>query len=285
MTQSAIHRGAAADEVAAAIAAGLISDRVWLYANYDCNLACAYCLASSSPKSKRRQLTGERMVEIADEAKALGFLALGVTGGEPFLRPWLVDTLVKMAARLPVLVLSNGTLFKGKRLAAMAALAGVDVTVQMSLDRLDPAANDELRAAGNHEAVVQAISALVGLGVRVRVASTVNKTDAEGPDFAAFVRGLGVAEGDHITRPIVRRGRAAQTDLGVRAEVRDLEPELTISADGAFWGPFGPTVQDEKLDTDLRISKDTRPLAVPARRLVDLANQVAEGHDTTLGIR
>ena len=271
-------------DVELAIAADQISERVWLYVHYDCNLSCAYCLSGSTPMSKRRQLSSARLLELADEAKSLGFKALGVTGGEPFLRRWMVDTLVEMAARLPVLVLTNGTLFAGKRLAAMAPLASAAVTVQMSLDRLDPGANDDLRAKGNHAAVVQAITALIELGIRVRVASTLDDL-AEDLAFLAFVRGLGVAGEDHILRPIVRRGRAVDTDMGVRATLSDFRPELTISADGAFWGPFGPTVRDERVDTDLLLCRSTRPLAVPAGRLIALARGLPSGHDTTLGIR
>ena len=41
----------------AAIEAGRMPGRVWLYSNYHCNLACSYCLTESSPRSDRRQLT------------------------------------------------------------------------------------------------------------------------------------------------------------------------------------------------------------------------------------
>lgn len=273
-------------EISEAVRAGQISGRVWTYANYDCNLACAYCLTESSPTAQRRQLSATQMLEIADEAKALGFTDLGVTGGEPFLRRWMPDLLLQMAERLPVLVLSNGTLFTGRRLTAMSGLAGANVTVQISLDRPDAAANDALRAAGNHAMVLQAIGALRRLGIRVRVASTV---DEQGEDerarLIALVASLGVAANDHFIRPIVRRGRAATAEMGVRAELRDLKPELTISADGAFWGPFAPTVRGQQLDTDLLVSQTTRPLAVPAQRLVALATGQPDGHDAKLGIR
>lgn len=37
---------------------------------------------------------------------------------------------------------------------------------------------------------------------------------------------------------MVRRGRAATSDMGVQATVAELAPELTITSDGAFWSPF-----------------------------------------------
>ncbi len=272
--------------IAAAVDEGVISERVWLYAHYDCNLACAYCLTGSSPTSRPRQLTPERMLDLARQASEQGFRSMGVTGGEPFLRPWMVQTLVAMAAELPVLALSNATLFGGRKLQYLRPLARADVALQFSLDRAEPETNDASRARGNHRKVVRAIADVLGLGIRVRVASTVDElADDERAQLVELVRSLGVAEDDHIIRPIVKRGRAVAQALGLQASVHDLRPELTISADGAFWGPFGPTVADEILDTDLLLCRRTSPLSVPAGRLLALAKGLPDGHDSTLGIR
>jgi hypothetical protein len=63
-------------------------------------------------------------------------------------------------------------------------------------------------------------------------------------------------------------GRAQVHGLGVDAAQSDLPAELTITDDGAFWGPFGPTVNGGKLDTDLLITRTTLPLSVPAEALL-----------------
>src|SRR4029450_13079155 len=101
----------------------------------------------------------------------------------------------------------------------------------------------------------------------------------------ALHRELGVPDDDHIIRPIVRRGRALDHDLGVTAHQLDLPAELTITADGAFWSPFGPTVHHGIVDTDLLITRTTKPLAVPAGALLRLVQQQPPGSDTTLNIR
>jgi hypothetical protein len=59
--------------------------------------------------------------------------------------------------------------------------------------------------------------------------------------------------------------------LGVEAGPADLPAELTISADGAFWSPFGPTVHGGRLDTDLLLTRVTRPLTRPAAALLERA--------------
>ena len=272
-----------------AIADGAIGDRVWLYSNYHCNLACAYCLTDSAPSSPRRELSAEAMITVARQAEELGFVALGVTGGEPFLRPDIAETLAAMAEVLPTVVLSNATLFGGERLDRLRPLADLDVAIQVSLDRVDASANDELRAPGNHARVVETIPRLVAAGIRVRIGSTLDPdaevSDADQARLCALHRSLGVSDEDHVVRPVVRRGRAATSDMGVQATVADLPPELTITSDGAFWSPFGPTVQNGRLDTDLLVTRTTDPLSIPASALARLVDARPPGDDARLGIR
>lgn len=82
--------------IADAVRDGILPGRVWLYSNYHCNLACSYCLTESSPRSERRELTADQMIAVAKQSKELGFTALGITGGEPFLLPWLPDAVLEM---------------------------------------------------------------------------------------------------------------------------------------------------------------------------------------------
>lgn len=272
--------------LAEAIAAGALPGRVWMYANYHCNLACTYCLTESAPRVPHRELGPARMVEIAREASALGFTDLGVTGGEPFLLMWLPQTLAEMGEHLPVLVLTNGTLFTQKRLARLAPIRGRRVALQISLDRPDPDANDQMRGEENFAKVVDAVPRLVDLGIRVRIATTVESIeDTELDRLCALHRRLGVPDEDHIIRPIVRRGRAVDYQLGVNARQGDLPAELTITTDGAYWSPFGPTVHNGRVDTDLLITRTTRPLSVPANAMLRLVDARPPGDDMTLNIR
>jgi MoaA/NifB/PqqE/SkfB family radical SAM enzyme len=218
------------------------------------------------------------MVEIARDAAETGFTALGVTGGEPFLLTWLPDTLAEMSERLPVLVLTNGTLFTRRRLGELAPIVGRRVALQISLDRPDPDANDEMRGPANFRKVIESVPRLVSKGVRVRIATTVESIeDTELERLCALHRELGVPDEDHIIRPIVRRGRAVDHDLGVTATQHDLPAEPTITADGVFWSPFGPTVHGGRLDTDLLITRTTQPLRVPATALLRLVENRPPG--------
>ena len=278
---------ATAGPIADAIAAGELPGRVWLYSNYHCNLACSYCLTESSPRSERRQLTAELMLGVAGEAAALGFTGLGVTGGEPMLLPWLPDTIASMAEHLPVVVLTNGTLFVGDRIKRARPLARDGVAVQISLDSHLSDVNDMARGPDNFDKVVEAVPQLIALGVRVRIATTTAGPldDPALEPLKELVLSLGVAPEDHLVRPIVRRGRADERGLGVAAVARDIPSELTITADGAYWGSFGPTVRAGRLDTDLLITRTVLPLSVPANALLSAVRGLPPGNDANLGIR
>jgi MoaA/NifB/PqqE/SkfB family radical SAM enzyme len=275
--------------LADALESGRISGRVWLYSNYHCNLRCTYCLTESAPAVPRRELGRERMVALAHEARELGFTALGVTGGEPFLLDYMVALVGRLADELPTLVLSNGTVFNARRLRELEALAGKPVALQISLDRPDPEPNDSMRGPENFARVVAAVPELVRRGIRVRIATTLADPDAaetgEMARLCELHRRLGVPDEDHVVRPIVRRGRAQINELGVFAGVAELDPELTITADGAFYSPFAPTVAGGRLDTDLLVTRAVQPLATPAAALARIVAGRPPGEDASLGIR
>ena len=272
--------------VAEAVREEVLPGRVWLYANYHCNLACVYCLTESFPKAARRELGRQRMLALAAEAKALGFTALGVTGGEPFLLPYLPELLIELASILPLVCLSNGTMFTRDRLQRLRPLADLPAAIQVSLDRPEPDSNDAMRGPENFRKVIDAIPRLVERGIRVRIATTVASIDDQELErLCRLHRRLGVPDADHVIRPIVRRGRAVDHDLGVDAGPAELPPELTITTDGAFWSPFGPTVHGGQLDTDLLITRTTTPLDVPAAALLRLVMASPPGGDAQLNIR
>ncbi len=268
-----------------------MSGRLWLYANYNCNITCTYCLTESGPKVPTRELGEDKMRELATQAAALGFSEVGITGGEPFLLRYLPELLLDITAMVPVVVLSNATLFTDRLIDRLRPLADRPFRIQISLDRPDPDENDAMRAPDNFAKVVEAIPRLVQAGISVRIASTlpIEETQA-GPTedmlrLCALHRDLGVSDDDHVIRPIVARGRAETEGLGVKATRDDLEPELTITADGAFWNPFAPTVRGGRLDTDLMVSRTTMPLEKPVSTLLRVVEGRPPGHDATLGIQ
>lgn len=274
-------------EIGDAVADGVIGGRVWMYATYRCNLVCSYCLTESGPSVTARELNPELMLSLGRQAADLGFTALGVTGGEPLMLPWMVDTVRRLSDILPIVLLTNGSYLRGKRLDEItAAFEGRRIHVQVSLDSADASANDANRGDRNYEAVETSVPVLIGRGLKVRLATTsTGLSDAELAELVALRRSWGVPDDDHIVRPIVARGRAAAESGAVQAGFSDLPAELCITADGAFWSAFGPTVRNGRLDTDLLLTRTIDPLRVPAEAMLQLATGTPRGSDSTLNIR
>jgi MoaA/NifB/PqqE/SkfB family radical SAM enzyme len=268
-----------------------MSGMVWLYTNYHCNLACSYCLTESAPKVDPRLLERDQVVSTAEQARDLGFCELGITGGEPFLLEWLPEVLAEVAQILPVTVLSNATLFSDALIERLRPLGDLPVRIQISLDRPDAIQNDEMRGPRNFQKVMEAIPKLVEVGITVRIATTLEFEEINDPDveererLCALHRGFGITDDDHVIRPIVARGRASTEGLGVAATRDDLAAELTLTADGAFWNPFAPTVVDSRVDTDLLLTRTIQPLETPASTMLRVVEGRPPGHDATLGIR
>ena len=259
--------------VAAAIADRVIGPKLWLYANYTCNLTCTYCLTESAPNVPERGLSREVMLRLAGEARELGFRELGVTGGEPFILNDMPERLMELSDVLPVTILSNATVFNAHRLGRLAVLKGRPVWIQTSLDSAEPDVNDAMRGPQNFRKVTEAIPKLLEAGVGVRIASTVEDPEhVDLSDLCALHRALGIPDEDHVVRTIIHRGRAATEDIGEPVSDTELYPELTVTADGAFWSPFAPTVRDGRLDTDLLVTRSTDPLRLAAETLVRLAS-------------
>ena len=217
-----------------------IGSRLWLYTNFDCNLACDYCCVRSSPRAEPRTLALEDLRRAADEAPAAGVRELLLTGGEPFLRPDIAEVLLTCAGALPTTVLTNGLLFAGKRRLALAGLPRDRVVFQISLDSPTPELHDRHRGAGTWEKARAGIAVARAEGFRVRLAATVSDARAE-EDFQAFIEREGIPEEDCVLRRVAARGFAEE---GVALSRSDLVPEVTLTREGVYWHPVGATDRD-----------------------------------------
>jgi MoaA/NifB/PqqE/SkfB family radical SAM enzyme len=274
-------------ELARAVDDGRMGSRHWLYATYHSNLACAYCLTESHPRiADRRALTPGTMLDAVEQARELGLRSVGITGGEVFMLRWFPELLVEVARLLPTVALTNGTLLTDRLLPRLEPLAGLPAALQLSLDSAEPAGNDPLRGEGTHAAVLEAIGRVRDRGIRVRIATTVeDQTPEELERLCELHRALGISDEDHVVRRIVRRGKADLEGLGVPLGAHDVLPELTLTSEGAFLHPFGPTVRGGVTDLDLRVSAEIMPLAEPLRAFLDAVAADPAGADVVRNVR
>ncbi len=231
-----------------------LGSRLWLYSNFHCNLACSYCCAASSPKADPRLMS----VELADAATrefvAQGGQELFITGGEPFLHPDLGAMLHVTSAQVPVTVLTNAMVFaRGNRRATLEALDRDVVTLQISLDSAGPELHDRQRGVGAHARALAGLELARDLGFRIRVAATYFPSDvAYADDLHVLLDRLDVDRDDRLIRPVAEEGFA---DAGVHISLDSVEPEPTLTADGAWWHPVAVT------NRHLKVADAPLPLA------------------------
>jgi hypothetical protein len=229
-----------------------VGRRLWAYTNFDCNLACAYCCAESSPKAVARRLDPGVAKEAFTEFAALGGRELFFTGGEPFMHPEL-DALVRAGEGLERTILTNAMVFARGRRHEILDQMDRSVVLQVSLDSATPELHDSQRGVGSWARALTGIGQARGLGFRVRVAATMYDEDPVGVE--ALHRRLddeGIAREDRVIRPVAQEGFA---ENGIHVSIDTLEPEPTITADGAWWHPVAVT------NPNLRIHDGPLPIA------------------------
>jgi MoaA/NifB/PqqE/SkfB family radical SAM enzyme len=143
-----------------------------------------------------------------------------VTGGEPFIREDMPALVAELGRRRPTVVLSNGTLFNGRRLRALEPLADLPVHVQISLDHPDPVDNDAMRGPENFRKVLAGDPAARGARDRGEIATTLEDPDAVDPDererLCELHRSLGIPDEDHVVRRSSTGGGRPRTSWGCR---------------------------------------------------------------------
>lgn len=247
-----------------------LGQRLWLYSNFHCNLACGYCCAQSSPSARPRMLPVDVAASAVDEFVALGGRELLITGGEPFLHPGLGAMVDYAAQHLPVVILTNAMVFaRGTRRSTLEAMDRERVTLQVSLDSAGPGLHDRQRGAGSHAQALRGIGQARELGFRIRVAATLHDEDLTAADrLNAALDNLGIAEDDRVIRPIAAEGFA---DTGVHISLDSVQPEPTLTVDGAWWHPVAVT------NPHLRVADSPLPLRHVLNVMRDVLAVQADG--------
>jgi cyclic pyranopterin phosphate synthase len=130
-----------------------------------CNERCLYCMPQGYKGWQRTQdhLTAEEIIRIVGVAARLGFRKFRLTGGEPLLRPDIVEIVAGMKAITGVETIglsTNGT--KLSTLAGPLRAAGMR-TANISLDALDPKIYRTV-TGGDVESVFAGIRAAIAAG-------------------------------------------------------------------------------------------------------------------------
>jgi MoaA/NifB/PqqE/SkfB family radical SAM enzyme len=197
---------------------------------------------------------------VVDEAVFLGFEEVFFTGGEPFILDDIYDMLAYATARMRTTVLTNAMLLHGRRLARLRTVANDNLIVQVSLDGGRAEEHDAYRGQGTWAKTVAGIKRLQAAGFHVKLSTTETPANTEHLDnLHHFRRSLGIAEGDHLIRPLAKRGFSQE---GITINKESLLPELTITREGIFWHPLA-----SPSSKDMLINRDIFPLAATVERV------------------
>lgn len=240
--------------------------KLWIYTNYDCNLRCSYCVAKSSPNTPRRALGLSNVVQLVDEAVALGFSDIFFTGGEPFILNDIYDMLAYSSSRVKTTVLTNAMLLRDKRLDQLCAINNANLIVQVSLDGGNAADHDAYRGKGTWIKTLEGIQLLQERGFRVRISTTETPANrARLETICLLHRQLGIPEEDHFVRPLAKCGYSKE---GIELSMANLAPEVTVNLDGVFWHPLST-------DGDMQVSRKLFPLATSVERIQTQLDEIA----------
>ncbi|MFK3797009.1 MULTISPECIES: GTP 3',8-cyclase MoaA [unclassified Pseudomonas] len=132
-----------------------------------CDFRCVYCMAEDMTFLPRQQvLSTDELFQVAQSFVALGTRKIRLTGGEPLVRPGIVELCERIAA-LPGLqelcMTTNGSQLE--KLAGSLKEAGVK-RLNVSLDSLNPARFRELTRTGDLHKVIAGLDAAWDAGFR-----------------------------------------------------------------------------------------------------------------------
>ncbi|MBI2069592.1 MAG: GTP 3',8-cyclase MoaA [Elusimicrobia bacterium] len=162
-----------------------------------CNLRCVYCLPADGYRFKDsiEILNDEEILRLIRIASQMGISKVRVTGGEPLVRPGVVD-LIRQLIEIPgiadVSLSTNGVLFSGMYRGLWSA--GLR-RVNISLDTLNEQKFKTITRYGNIEDVFQGLRGALEIGfdpVKINVVVMRGTNDDEISDFVALTRNLPV---------------------------------------------------------------------------------------------
>ncbi|HJJ32354.1 MAG TPA: GTP 3',8-cyclase MoaA [Methanocorpusculum sp.] len=163
--------------------------------NSSCNLQCIYCHREGEGDNGCVSCgnAGESSVSEIHNIMAvlseLGVRTLKITGGEPLLRPDILDVIRAIPPEIEVSMTTNGTLLK--EMALSLKVAGL-TRVNISIDSLHPERYAKITGHNLLSKVLEGLDAAVDAGltpVKINTVLLPGINDDEIEDFLEFVRG------------------------------------------------------------------------------------------------
>jgi len=187
-----------------------------------CNLHCVHCYASATSRPAPDELTGDEARVMIDDIAQFGSPVILFSGGEPLMRPDLLDMIAHArAAGLRAVISTNGTLIS-RSVAEKLAHAGLSY-VGVSLDGLQPVHDKFRGVVGCFQKALEGIRNCQAVGVKVGLRLTLNKhnvadlpgifdlIEREGIPRVCFYHLVYTGRGDKIREAALSNARTRET--------------------------------------------------------------------------
>lgn len=154
----------------------------------NCNLRCIYCMEEKDNKflNIEKKLTDEEIYRIVKASAKLGIKKIRITGGEPLVRPKIVELIGRIneiEGIEEVYLTTNATLLFDKvEELAKNGLKGVNI----SLDSLIEERFNKITRIGGLSKVLEAIDKCIEVGIKVKI-NTVMVDDINKDEILDFV--------------------------------------------------------------------------------------------------
>lgn len=152
-----------------------------------CNLSCIYCHAEGEKNPDSEMSAGE-IIAIMNVAAKFGIRSIKFTGGEPLIRPDILEIIGAVPQGIECSITTNGVLLS--EMAGDLKAAGLR-RVNVSLDSLNPKTYKKITGSDHLSEVLDGIHTALDVGltpVKLNMVVLSGINDNELDDFLAFVR-------------------------------------------------------------------------------------------------
>lgn len=189
-----------------------------LHATLRCNLTCTHCYSSSGPTA-RTELALDVVLRLVDDAAALGYGQLSVSGGEPLLYAGLPAVLTHARSRgLVTSMVTNGLLLTTRRWEAVRELTDV---VAVSVDGPEREHDLVRGRQGAYRRTVEGLASLQARGTAYALTTTLTRSNANGLESVVQLAARHGAAAVQV-QPLVAIGRAAGSTVDHRPDALEL---------------------------------------------------------------
>ena len=197
---------------------------IWEVTN-ECNYACSYCIFASTGKKPEGELHTEKVFKTLEDLKLNGFSHIKFTGGEPFIRPDMLDILKKAKDLGFFCDISTNASFLNNEIVNELEKLDLEM-VHISLDGHNKEIHEAVRGKKSFEPTYQGLSLLFGKKIKVRVGCVIHKFNENYlEDMINFCESLSVNELVFSMMEPVGRLRGKEIGLATKS-VNELSKEL-----------------------------------------------------------